>query len=124
MMGQSAGDGSVEKGEASSLPQFSHADRRRVSDEAEKWMEALDAPSRGPLLGPSRRPLRNEGDSMFSSIGLPELLVIMAILLLLFGSRRLPELGSSLGRAISEFKHGLQGGATRGELPEKPEAKQ
>lgn len=61
---------------------------------------------------------------MFSSIGLPELLVIMAILLLLFGSRRLPELGSSLGRAIGEFKHGLHGGTAKGELPEKPEAKQ
>jgi sec-independent protein translocase protein TatA len=53
---------------------------------------------------------------MFSSIGLPELLVIMVIVLLLFGSRRLPELGSSLGKAIGEFKRGLQGEPAKAEL--------
>lgn len=44
---------------------------------------------------------------MFSSVGLPELLVIMVIVLLLFGSRKLPELARSLGSAIGEFKRGL-----------------
>jgi sec-independent protein translocase protein TatA len=59
----------------------------------------------------------------FSSIGLPELLVILLIALLLFGTKRLPELGSSLGRAISEFKRGLSGEASRESAlgsPEKP----
>lgn len=45
----------------------------------------------------------------FSSIGMPELLVLLVIVLLLFGTKRLPELGSSLGRALSEFKRGLYG---------------
>lgn len=41
---------------------------------------------------------------MFGSIGMPELLVIFVIALIVFGPRRLPELGRSLGRTIAEFK--------------------
>lgn len=37
-------------------------------------------------------------------------LLIIAIVVLLFGSRRLPELGSALGRGIHAFKKGLEGG--------------
>jgi len=39
-----------------------------------------------------------------SSIGIPELLLILAILALLFGANRLPDMGRSLGRAIRGFK--------------------
>ena len=42
-------------------------------------------------------------------IGLPELLVILLVLLLLFGASRLPEIGKSLGEAIREFKKGMNG---------------
>jgi sec-independent protein translocase protein TatA len=41
---------------------------------------------------------------MFGSIGTPELIVIFVIALVVFGPRRLPELGRSLGKAIAEFK--------------------
>ena len=41
---------------------------------------------------------------MFGSIGGTEILVIMVIALLVFGPRKLPELGKSLGRGLSEFK--------------------
>lgn len=41
---------------------------------------------------------------MLGSIGVPELVVIFAIALIVFGPRRLPELGRSLGSAIAEFK--------------------
>jgi Tat protein translocase TatB subunit len=41
---------------------------------------------------------------MFGSIGLPELLMIFVIALLLFGPRKLPEIGRTLGKAMNEFK--------------------
>ena len=42
-------------------------------------------------------------------IGLGELVVIAGILLLVFGAKRLPELGRSLGQALREFQKGLKG---------------
>jgi sec-independent protein translocase protein TatA len=41
---------------------------------------------------------------MLGSVGLPELVIIFVIALLVFGPRRLPELGRSVGLAINEFK--------------------
>jgi sec-independent protein translocase protein TatA len=43
---------------------------------------------------------------MFGSLGMPELIVIFVIALIVFGPRKLPELGRSLGRGIAEFKKG------------------
>jgi sec-independent protein translocase protein TatA len=42
-------------------------------------------------------------------IGIQELLVILAIVFLIFGARRLPELGSGLGKAIKNFRAGVSG---------------
>ena len=41
---------------------------------------------------------------MFGSIGMPELIIIFVIALIIFGPRKLPELGRSLGKSIGEFK--------------------
>lgn len=42
-------------------------------------------------------------------LGTTELLVILSIVVLLFGARRLPEIGSGLGKAIKNFKTGISG---------------
>ena len=42
-------------------------------------------------------------------IGIPELLIILVIVLLLFGPQRLSGLGTALGQSIREFRRGLQG---------------
>jgi sec-independent protein translocase protein TatA len=42
-------------------------------------------------------------------IGTTELLVVLAIVVVLFGARRLPEIGSGLGKAIKNFKSGISG---------------
>ena len=44
---------------------------------------------------------------MFGTLGMPELIVIFVIALIVFGPRKLPELGRSLGQSIAEFKKGI-----------------
>jgi sec-independent protein translocase protein TatA len=41
---------------------------------------------------------------MFGSVGVPELIIIFTIALIIFGPRKLPELGKSLGKSLAEFK--------------------
>ena len=42
------------------------------------------------------------------SLGIPEVIIILAILILIVGGSRLPELGRGLGKAIRGFKDGLK----------------
>jgi len=41
-------------------------------------------------------------------IGLPELIVILAIVIVIFGANRLPDLGKGIGSAIKNFKDGMK----------------
>lgn len=41
---------------------------------------------------------------MIGGIGLPELLIILVIVLIIFGAKKLPEIGGGIGKAISNFK--------------------
>jgi sec-independent protein translocase protein TatA len=45
-------------------------------------------------------------------VGWPEILIILAVVLLLFGSTQLPKLARSLGQASKEFRKGVDEGAT------------
>ena len=47
---------------------------------------------------------------LLSAIGLPELIVILFIVFVIFGANRLPELGKGLGSAIKNFKDGMKDG--------------
>jgi len=47
---------------------------------------------------------------MFGNIGMQELIVILVILLLLFGAKKIPELARGLGRGIHEFKRDVKEG--------------
>jgi sec-independent protein translocase protein TatA len=44
---------------------------------------------------------------MLGSLGIPEILIILLIALIVFGPRKLPDLGRALGTSISEFKRGM-----------------
>jgi sec-independent protein translocase protein TatA len=48
-----------------------------------------------------------EGVMTVGSLGLPELLVILFIVILIFGSNKLPQLGRGVGSAIKNFKEGM-----------------
>ena len=57
-------------------------------------------------------------------IGTTELLIVLGIVVLLFGARRLPELGSGVGKAIKNFKAGISGDDEIDVTPEKEKVDQ
>jgi sec-independent protein translocase protein TatA len=57
------------------------------------------------------------------NLGFPELIVILLIVLLLFGARKLPDLARSLGKSIGEFKKGREETERSDKNPEDDERK-
>ena len=55
---------------------------------------------------------------MFGQLGLPEMMVIMVIALLIFGPKKLPSLGKSLGEGITSFKKAITHGEHEAEKEE------
>jgi sec-independent protein translocase protein TatA len=49
------------------------------------------------------------GNFAFLDLGAPELIIILAIVLLLFGGKKLPELSRSLGESMQELRKGVNG---------------
>jgi sec-independent protein translocase protein TatA len=54
---------------------------------------------------------------MFGGLGLPELLVILVIVVVIFGASKLPQLGRGLGEGINNFRDGLNRGKDDKSLP-------
>jgi sec-independent protein translocase protein TatA len=50
---------------------------------------------------------------MFGRLGLPEILIILFIIILIFGANRLPEIGKGLGKGIRNFKDATKEGSRR-----------
>jgi sec-independent protein translocase protein TatA len=53
---------------------------------------------------------------MLPNLGFTEIIILLGILVLFFGAKRIPEIGSSIGKGIKEFKRGL-----KDEGPKEPE---
>ena len=56
----------------------------------------------------------------FGNLGFTELLVILVIILVLFGARRVPEIGASIGKGIREFKRNINDVDRQLREPERP----
>jgi sec-independent protein translocase protein TatA len=54
------------------------------------------------------------------NLGFTEIIILLGILVLFFGAKRIPEIGSSIGKGIKEFKRGLKDEAPK--EPEEPSA--
>lgn len=48
--------------------------------------------------------------ALFGPLGLPEMLIILAIVILIFGANRLPELGRGIGSGIKNFRSSIKEG--------------
>jgi sec-independent protein translocase protein TatA len=59
---------------------------------------------------------------VFGKLSGPELLIILVVLVLLFGAKKLPDLARSIGASAKEFRKGIEEGAEGAEGADKPES--
>ncbi|MGE0441980.1 MAG: twin-arginine translocase TatA/TatE family subunit [Gemmatimonadales bacterium] len=61
---------------------------------------------------------------MFGNLGFTEIMVLLVVVLLVFGAKRLPEIGQSLGKGIKEFKRSISdaGEAVTSGVDDRPSA--
>jgi len=52
----------------------------------------------------------SKGNAMLGRVGIPELLIILLIIILIFGANRLPEIGRGIGKGIKNFKEATKDG--------------
>jgi sec-independent protein translocase protein TatA len=62
----------------------------------------------------SARLANRKGGSMIGRLGIPELIIILAIIILIFGANRLPEIGRGIGKGIKNFKESTREGQNDG----------
>ena len=60
---------------------------------------------------------------MFENIGFPELMLIMLVIVIFFGPKKIPEFAKSLGKGIAEFKRAMRDVQTELTKPENPPTK-
>ena len=53
---------------------------------------------------------------MVGRLGIPELMIVLFIIILIFGADRLPEIGRGIGRGIKNFKDATKAGGGKGEV--------
>jgi sec-independent protein translocase protein TatA len=59
---------------------------------------------------------------VFRNIGAQELIIILVVLVLLFGARKLPDLARSIGASAKEFRKGMEDGASEEDEETSPDA--
>ncbi|BDH61955.1 hypothetical protein MTP04_20850 [Lysinibacillus sp. PLM2] len=60
----------------------------------------------------------------FGSIGVPGLIIILVIVLIIFGPKKLPEIGGAIGKTLSEFKKSTREAINEDEDEKKPTLKE
>jgi sec-independent protein translocase protein TatA len=78
------------------------------------WALALPArsatPRRAAVILSVLFPQHVQGVAMFGRLGVPELIIILVIIIVLFGASRLPEIGRGIGKGIRNFKDATKDG--------------
>src|SRR4029077_16800220 len=85
---------------------WSAPDRHKTA--AKTPQTAQSRPARGVIE--LRRPSYLKGFTMLGRVGLPELIIILMIIILIFGANRLPDLGKSIGKGIPNLKEATHDG--------------